>query len=138
MKKLVLADAAVADLEDIARRTESEWGKARKQAYLAAMRERMSRLCKYPSLGVARDEVAPGHRSTLSARHVIFYRERADAIEIVRVLHENMDVHSRLSLESKDALSDVPQRSLRPSRKKQGAKKGRRRGGRVGSPRQRR
>ena len=36
----------------------------------------------------ARDEVAPGLRSVLSHPYVIFYRLKADSVEIARVLHE--------------------------------------------------
>ena len=36
----------------------------------------------------ARDEVAPGLRSVLSHPYVIFYRLKADGVEVARVLHE--------------------------------------------------
>jgi toxin ParE1/3/4 len=30
-------------------------------------------------------------------RHLIFYRQRADSIEIIRILHDRMDIESHLT-----------------------------------------
>jgi toxin ParE1/3/4 len=51
----------------------------------------------YPEFGRARDDVRAGLRSALAQRHVIFYRIKPDAIEIVRVLDERRDVDSIFS-----------------------------------------
>lgn len=97
--KLVVTRAARADLEGIARYTEEQWGAARKRRYLNALRDRFGQIRRNPGLGTLRDDIRPGYRSVVSGRHVVFYRETKDRIEIVRVLHERMDMHQHLTEE---------------------------------------
>ena len=96
MKKLVVAKATREDLQDIAAYTEQRWGTAQRRRYLDEIKTRFAQLREHPGLGAPRDEIRAGYRSTLSGRHVIFYRETTDSIEIIRVLHDTMDVHSHL------------------------------------------
>ena len=103
MKKLVVAFSARADLEDIARYTERRWGAARKRLYLDALRDRFAQLRTSPGLGAARDDVRSGYRSIASGSHVVFYRETADSIEILRVLHQRMDVHRHVPGENDES-----------------------------------
>ena len=49
-------------------------------------------LADYPLAGRARDEIRPGLRSIAARPHIIFYRVRANATEIVRVLHGWRDI----------------------------------------------
>ena len=44
-----------------------------------------------PGAGKPRDEIDAGLRSLPVRRHVIFYREKKTIIEIVRILHDEMD-----------------------------------------------
>jgi toxin ParE1/3/4 len=91
MKRLIVAAAAASDLREIARYTEREWGSAQKTRYLQAIETLIRRLCEHSSLGLARDEIHPGYRSLACEQHVFFYRDRSDAVEIIRILHGNMD-----------------------------------------------
>jgi toxin ParE1/3/4 len=45
------------------------------------------RLAKYPQSGPARTDLAPELRSSAIGSYLILYREAADGIEIVRVVH---------------------------------------------------
>ena len=56
-----------------------------------------NRLRSPPLLGRARDEVAPGLRSLLVHPYAVFYRNKNDAVEIVRVLHEHRDFATAFS-----------------------------------------
>jgi toxin ParE1/3/4 len=96
MTKLVVSDAARQDLRDIARYTEKNWGSARKDTYLEAIKGRFRLIRERPTAGAPRDEIRPGYRSLSIGRHVIFYRLTEDAVEIVRILHGNMDLHRHL------------------------------------------
>jgi toxin ParE1/3/4 len=100
VKRLVVTDAARGDLEDIARHGDQQWGTARTRRYMDAIRERFARLRHTPGLGAPRDDIRPGYRSIAAGRHVVFYRETQDHVEIVRVLHERMDLHRRLTEDS--------------------------------------
>lgn len=99
MKKLVVADAARDDLRAIAQQTEREWGGAQRRRYLDAIKQRLRGLRAHPMLGGSREELGRGYRSVPVGRHVVFYRETASNVEIIRVLHASMDVHTHLDPE---------------------------------------
>jgi toxin ParE1/3/4 len=96
MLPLVLARTAQADLEDIARFTEAQWGTEQKQRYMGLLEARFLQLANTPELGIARSDIKAGYRSLPAGRHVIFYRLSSDGVEILRVLHERMDLHGHL------------------------------------------
>ena len=97
MKRLVISAAARADLRNIARYSEREWGRARKKQYLSAIRERFARLLQQPESGIARRDISAGYRSLPVGRHIIFYRIKADAVVIIRILHQRMDAMLHLT-----------------------------------------
>jgi toxin ParE1/3/4 len=99
MTKLVVSRAARDDLAAISAYTLREWGDSRRRAYLHAIRGRFALLQRRPALGVSRDEIAPRSRSFPVGRHVIFYRTTEDAVVILRVLHQRMDIKLHLPLE---------------------------------------
>jgi toxin ParE1/3/4 len=80
------------DLKRIWRYTYQEWGEAQANRYLDDMSLAIKRLAKNPEQGSPRDHIRQGYRAMLCGRHLIFYTVQVDAIRIVRVLHERMDV----------------------------------------------
>lgn len=97
MARYRLTRAARQDLAEIGRYTERRWGGAQRRAYLAQLDARMDLLVDHPQMGMARDDVRPGYRCLREGRHLIFYRGAAGTVEIVRVLHQRMDVRRHLS-----------------------------------------
>jgi toxin ParE1/3/4 len=79
------------DLKAIGRYTRRVWGIRQTSVYLLAMDRRFARLAENPELGQACDDIRTGYRRLFEGRHVIYYRQRPDHIEIVRVLHASMD-----------------------------------------------
>jgi len=53
---------------------------------------RFSKLAAMPKIGRLREELSRGLRSFSTGRYVIFYREDAEGVEIVRVLHGARDL----------------------------------------------
>jgi toxin ParE1/3/4 len=96
MKRLRIATLARADLQEIKRYTQEQWGSEQALLYLARLKARLAGLRERPDRGRHRDELRTGLRSLLCERHVIFFRESANRILIVRVLHSSMDTRSRL------------------------------------------
>ena len=94
--QLVVSAAARADLKAIARYTERTWSPAQAKTYLALLAERFVQLGRRPKLGRAREDLSPGYRSLPVGRHLIFYRIAGDAIIIIRVLHQSMDLRLHL------------------------------------------
>jgi len=91
-KKLHISDPAKTDLVQIGDYTRREWGTAQKRKYLGRIRDIFKALMQTPGLGAPRDDINPGLRAHPVGKHIIFYRKAKAELEIVRVLHENMDV----------------------------------------------
>ncbi len=53
-------------------------------------------LLENPNIGADYDQVCERYRRFSINRHRVFYRLTGEAIEIIRVLHENMDVERNL------------------------------------------
>lgn len=97
MKRLKVTEAAEADLTAIGKYTEEHWGSAQKRRYLAMIKDCFTRLRRNSALGAPRDDLRPGYRSVSAARHVVFYRDINDCIEIIRILHVRMDMGGHLT-----------------------------------------
>ena len=93
MARYRLSHAAARDLAEIGRYTQRRWGVQQRRVYLGRLDARMDFLVDHREAGVVRDHLRPGYRSFHEGRHLIFYCATADTIEVIRVLHERMDVH---------------------------------------------
>ena len=60
--------------------------------YLEGLSKRALELLKHPELGRKRDEILPGIRSLLFRNHLIFYRVEISSIQLLRIVHGNMDL----------------------------------------------
>jgi len=96
MAGVFLRPAAWADLQDIARYTEATWGRRQRDLYLTAIDTKLRALAANPKTGKPRDALRAGYRSGRVGAHVVFYREVPDGIEVVRLLHQRMDVRRQL------------------------------------------
>lgn len=97
MKRYILSPEAKKDIANIRKYTTRQWGKAQTDKYTLQLRERMRWLADNPMLGRARDEVKEGYRSFNEGSHIIFYRMAGNAIEIIGIPHQNMDIELNLS-----------------------------------------
>lgn len=92
-----LSEAAQADLRAIRRYTLEHWGAQQARQYLVELALRFEQLAATPGLGRAREELQAGIRSFTARHHNVYYRETADGIDIVRVLHPSMDNRSQFA-----------------------------------------
>lgn len=46
-------------------------------------------------MGTPCDHIRQGYRKFREAEHVIFYRISNDTLDVIRILHKNMDVESQ-------------------------------------------
>jgi toxin ParE1/3/4 len=88
--------AAQKDLREIARFTSRRWGPDQRRKYMRGLYDRVEMVAARPELGIAVDWIRPGLRRAGYASHVIFYRATDGALEVVRVLHANMDFEQHL------------------------------------------
>lgn len=70
----------------------TEWSPHRADNHLLSIEVALDRLKPNPELGRTRNELINGMRSILVDPHVVFYRRVDGNIEVVRVLHQQVDV----------------------------------------------
>lgn len=97
MSGYLLSAAAQADLEQIWDYTHEHWGVDQAERYLRELQRAIERAAANPRIGRACDEIRPGYRKLAAGSHVLFYRATTeDVIDVVRVLHQRMDVDRHL------------------------------------------
>jgi len=92
MRRIAYLADAEGDLDGIYDHSVREWGARQADRYVVMIRTRMTGLATGHSASRRADEVAPGLRRALVGSHVVFFREDAAAVTVVRVLQQRMDV----------------------------------------------
>jgi toxin ParE1/3/4 len=92
-----LTPRAQRDFDEIWIYSKATWGGRRALAYLREIRATIALVAANPDLSPFDEDLPSGYRRRSTGSHFIFYRRQDDFIEIVRVLHQNMDIDSHLS-----------------------------------------
>ena len=92
MPSFKLSPAARADLEHIWHYTEKHWSKAQAERYARGIQAACIALSNDTKSGQLADNVRPGYRKAAVGSHVMFFRMREDTVEIIRILHQRMDI----------------------------------------------
>mmetsp|Transcript_6449 Transcript_6449/g.11058 ORF Transcript_6449/g.11058 Transcript_6449/m.11058 type:complete len:96 (-) Transcript_6449:127-414(-) len=92
MKRLEIARKAEEDLRNIWLYTQERYGTQQANHYLHMVRTRMDGLLSSVTVSRPAFELRPDLRRALAGQHVVFFREDEDAVTVVRVLHQGMDV----------------------------------------------
>lgn len=96
MPPFKVSKKAYSDISEIGRYTQKNWGTPQRNYYLKQLDECFFQLAEYPELGLTCDYIAQGYRKFPQGSHLVFYKQDSDgAVEIIRVLHKNMDVDSK-------------------------------------------
>ena len=93
ISKQVLAEQ---DLIGIWLYTFDEWGERQADRYLDDLEAAINLLAEQPLLCRERTELNPAVRIHHYAHHLIVYLAQEDSINVVRILHESMDIDSQL------------------------------------------
>ena len=96
MASFRLTERAKADLRSIGRYTQAAWGREQRNTYLARLDTSFHLLAREPHRARACDDIRPGYRKYHVGRHLIFYRESLEGVEIIRILHDRMDIEAHL------------------------------------------
>ncbi|MBK7128983.1 MAG: type II toxin-antitoxin system RelE/ParE family toxin [Crocinitomicaceae bacterium] len=97
MAKYRFTNSAVKDLTEIWDYTKKIWSEKQAEKYYQLIIQACSEIAKDPFKGKEYYEVYPELKGLKTNKHIIFYREMTDkSIEISRILHERMDLKSRL------------------------------------------
>lgn len=96
MLEILIRPRARKDLAAIWQYTFEQWGETQADLYLRELEIGIQILADHPDFGVLYDHVRAGYRKLHLNRHMVFYRVKHNRIEVVRILHESMDVPRRL------------------------------------------
>lgn len=96
MSRFKLLPQAEADLEAIWLYSEKNWGLDQANAYLDGLVDSFQLLSENPLMCRARNEFQPPVHIHHHAHHLIVFVISGCEIDIVRILHESMDVDTQL------------------------------------------
>jgi toxin ParE1/3/4 len=90
---------AAEDIENIWLYTFENWSLEQADRYLDLIFNEIDYLASNPTAGKDFSQVRKNYRCSKVKSHIVFYRytESQDNIEIIRILHQRMDIESRLN-----------------------------------------
>ncbi|MGC4932563.1 type II toxin-antitoxin system RelE/ParE family toxin [Gordonia sp. DT30] len=86
-----LTPAAQRDLSAIWDFTEERWDVGQAETYVTEIGAAIERIAADPRRGLACDEIRHGYRRYGIGSHLLFYVERSDGVDVIRILHQHMD-----------------------------------------------
>lgn len=98
MAKVKLRQEAIDDLNDIWDYTFEKWSENQADKYYATIKLACNGIGENPDVGKEYDGISKNLLGLKSGKHIIFYQSLSeDKIEVIRILHERMDLKNRLS-----------------------------------------
>lgn len=98
MAKYKLTNRAVEDLSNIWEYTFEVWSENQADKYYAMLISNCQEIANNPLLGKSYEGITQNLLGLRTNRHVIFYRVlNHNEVEITRILHERMDLESRVT-----------------------------------------
>lgn len=97
MAKVILRQKAIDDLNDIWDYTYEQWSENQADKYYATLKLACQGIGENPDLGREYVEIRKKLFGFKSGKHIVFYQLISeDEIEVLRILHERMDLRNRL------------------------------------------
>jgi toxin ParE1/3/4 len=91
----IISKRALPDLEEIWLYSVQHWSVAQADRYYNLIFEEIKHICRDINSGKSMEHIRKGYRASKVKSHLIFYRIVNNTIEVVRILHEQMDVENR-------------------------------------------
>ena len=92
-----ISKQAIADLNDIWAYTLNKWSKVQADRYYDLIIGEIEFLADNFMTGKSAEQTRKNYRVTKTKSHLIFYKKtEKDIVEIVRILHQRMDIKKRL------------------------------------------
>jgi toxin ParE1/3/4 len=89
--RCIISPRAQGDLDEIWTYTTKRWGIDQAEFYIREIGKRIEAVAARPAMGRACPEIRRGYHKYRAGSHVLFYRLIDGGIEVVRILHEQMD-----------------------------------------------
>ena len=96
MREVILRPEAERDIEDIADYTLDRWGSDQARHYVTELRRAIEKLTSTTERYATNDTLFPGLRKLRCGQHRVYFLVEGATVDVVRVLHERMDVEGRL------------------------------------------
>ena len=93
----VISKKAIFDLEEIWHYTVEKWSLDQADHYYNLIFDEIHFICKNTIAGKSMEHIRKGYRASKVKSHFIFYRIQNNTVEVIRILHERMDVENRLN-----------------------------------------
>ena len=93
----VISKKAVSDLQEIWLYTVETGSVEQADRYYNLIFDEINYICKNSTAGKSMEHVRNGYRASKVKSHLIFYRLLDNTIEVIRILHEQMDIENRLN-----------------------------------------
>ena len=77
--------------------TEKNWSVDQADRYYNLILDEIDYICRNINTGKSIEHVRKGYRASKVKSHLIFFRVKNDTVEIIRILHEQMDIKNRLN-----------------------------------------
>lgn len=98
MAKVTLRQKAIDDLNTIWEYTFEKWSEKQADKYYAIIKMACNGIGDNPDIGKEYYGINKNLLGLKSGKHIIFYKQMSnDRIEIIRILHEKMDLKKRIS-----------------------------------------
>jgi toxin ParE1/3/4 len=94
--KVVFREAALLDVEEIWLYTFETWSLEQADRYYELLMNEIAFLSKKPKSGKSINALRVGYYSAKMKSHFIFYKFSTTELDVVRILHESMDIPNRL------------------------------------------
>jgi toxin ParE1/3/4 len=98
MAKVILRQEAINDLNNIWDYTFEKWSEKQADKYYSIIKMACNWIAENPNIGKEYKGIGENLLGLKTEKHIIFYQQvSTDRIEIIRILHERMDLINRLS-----------------------------------------
>lgn len=94
--KYKISQEALLDLNDIWEYTFHKWSKEQADRYFNLIFDEIDFISENSELGTSYDHIRKNYRASKIKSHLIFYRLENNNIEVIRILHQRMDLKKRL------------------------------------------
>ena len=92
MLEIVKRPLAKEDIKNIWLYSFNAWGETQADSYVLDLDQIICKLAQTPTIGVKLEKVKNNYRQYHTKHHLVFYRYTKTTLEVVRILHEKMDV----------------------------------------------
>ncbi len=97
MVKCFLTKKAVEDLSDIWLYTYENWSERQADIYYQLLVNSFEEISIKPNIGKNYFDILNNLKGLKVGKHIVFYRQVDKKVEVIRILHEKMDLKNRMT-----------------------------------------